>query len=349
MRPDALDPYPILPTPRTAAWRRWLCGTLLAAGVSSAGAWERLVDVGGHRLRIECIGQGRPAVVLDHGLGGSASDWRHVRERLARTTQVCSYDRAGYGASEPGPYPRSSGRLASELRTLLSRAGVPGPYVLAGHSFGGYNVRMFAHLFPRDVQGLVLVDTPFEGQIAGFFQNRVIREIDPQGVLQQFWNSGLLSALSQIDLAAFAAMLGYRNQALQTIVAELSAYEESSRDLAATSLDSRLPVIVVSHGRRILPGPLGDELENDWDLHTREFVSRFKNGRVIIAQGSGHHIPLDEPDLVSDAIRSVLPHKAGGFPSLAPQGGLTGPGSGVWLCRSELSNAKLLATPLHVP
>ena len=83
-------------THRTAVWRRWLCGTLLAAGVSSVCAWERLVDVGGHRLRIECIGQGRPAVVLDHGLGGSASDWRHVRERLARTTQVCSYDRAGY-------------------------------------------------------------------------------------------------------------------------------------------------------------------------------------------------------------------------------------------------------------
>lgn len=297
-------------THRTAAWRRWLWGTLLAAGVSSAGAWERLVDVGGHRLRIECIGQGRPAVVLDHGLGGSASDWRHVRERLARTTQVCSYDRAGYGASEPGPHPRSSGRLASELRTLLSRAGVPGPYVLAGHSFGGYNVRMFAHLFPRDVQGLVLVDAPFEGQVAGFFQNRVIRQIDPQGVLQQFWDSGLLSTLSRIDLAAFAPMLGYRNQALQTIVAELSAYEESSRDLAATSLDTHLPVIVVSHGRHILPGSaLGDELENDWDLHQREFVSRFKNGRVIIAQGSGHHIPLDEPDIVSDAIRRVLPQR----------------------------------------
>ncbi len=296
-------------THRTAAWRRCLWGLLLAAGVSSACAWERLVDVGGHRLRIECIGQGRPAAILDHGLGGSASDWRHVRERLARTTQVCSYDRAGYGASEPGPHPRSSGRIASELRTLLSRAGVPGPYVLAGHSFGGCNVRMFAHLFPRDVQGLVLVDALFEGQVAGFFRNRVIRQIDPQGVLQQFWDSGLLSTLSQIDLAAFAPMLGYRNQALQTIVAELSAYEESSRDLAATSLDTRLPVIVVSHGRRILPGALGDELENDWDLHQREFVSRFKNGRVIIAQGSGHHIPLDEPDLVSDAIRRVLPQR----------------------------------------
>jgi pimeloyl-ACP methyl ester carboxylesterase len=75
---------------------------------------------------------------------------------------------------------------------------------LAGHSFGGYNVRMFAHLFPRDVQGLVLVDAPFEGQVAGFFQNQVIRHIDPQGVLQQFWDSGLLSTFSQIDRAAFA-------------------------------------------------------------------------------------------------------------------------------------------------
>lgn len=70
-------------THRTAAWHRWLWGTLLAAGVSSAGAWERLVDVGGHRLRIECIGQGRPAAVLDHGLGGSASDWRALPKYAA--------------------------------------------------------------------------------------------------------------------------------------------------------------------------------------------------------------------------------------------------------------------------
>ncbi len=294
-------------TRQTGAWLRWMAGALLAACVSSVCAWERLVEVGGHRLRIECSGQGHPAVVLDHGLGGSAGDWRYVRERLARTSRVCSYDRAGYGASEPGPPPRTSARIASELRTLLSRAGIPGPYVLAGHSIGGYNVRMFAHLFPRDVQGLVLVDAPFEGQVGGFFQNRMIRRIDPQGVLQQFWDSGILSALSQIDLAAFAPMLGYRDQALQTIVAELAAFEESSRELAMTRLDPEMPVIVVIHGRRIIPGGvLGAEMEDDWDRHQREFVSRFKNGRVIVARGSGHDIPLEEPDLVGDAIRSVL-------------------------------------------
>lgn len=112
-----------------------------------------------YRLHIECSGRGAPAVILDAGLGGSSLEWVFVVERLRRLTKVCTYDRAGYGGSDTGPLPRTSSRIVSELKHLLESAGVAPPYVLAGHSFGGYNMQLFARRFPSLVAGLVLVDT----------------------------------------------------------------------------------------------------------------------------------------------------------------------------------------------
>src|SRR5689334_4574334 len=122
----------------------------------------RLVDVGGYRLHIQCVGTGSPTVVLDAGLGGMSLDWNLVQTEMGRTTQVCAYDRAGMGWSEPGPQPRPPGQIARELHTLLTNAGIPGPYVLVGHSLGGKNVRMFALQHPEEVAGMVLVDARSE-------------------------------------------------------------------------------------------------------------------------------------------------------------------------------------------
>ena len=113
----------------------------------------RLVDVGGYRLHIQCAGTGSPAVVLDAGLGGTSLDWNLVQKEMGLTTQVCAYDRAGMGWSETGPLPRTPDQIARELHTLLTNAGIPGPYVLVGHSVGGKNVRMFALQYPDEVAG----------------------------------------------------------------------------------------------------------------------------------------------------------------------------------------------------
>ena len=101
-----------------------------------------LVDVGGFRLHINCVGTGSPTVVLDAGLGGSSLDWSLVQPELGRSTRVCAYDRAGMGWSDPGPQPRTPGQIARELHTLLTNAGIAGPYVLVGHSLAGTNVSM---------------------------------------------------------------------------------------------------------------------------------------------------------------------------------------------------------------
>src|SRR4051794_11883465 len=122
----------------------------------------QLVDIGGYRLHIQCVGAGSPTVVLDAGLGGSSLDWSLVQPELGRSTRVCAYDRAGMGWSDPSPQPRTPRQIADELHTLLTNAGVAEPYVLVGHSLAGKNVRLFALQHPDQVAGMVLVDARSE-------------------------------------------------------------------------------------------------------------------------------------------------------------------------------------------
>src|SRR5689334_7171128 len=120
----------------------------------------QMVDVGGYRLHINCVGTGSPTVVIDAGWGDSSGAWSSwVQPSAASTTRVCTYDRAGLGYSEPGPLPRTAARFARELHTVLRNAEVPGPYVLVGHSAGGLTVRVFADAYPAEVVGVVLIDS----------------------------------------------------------------------------------------------------------------------------------------------------------------------------------------------
>jgi pimeloyl-ACP methyl ester carboxylesterase len=119
----------------------------------------RLIDVGGHRLHLNCTGSGSPTVVLQPGGGDMSSAMGWVAPAVARTTRVCVYDRAGRGWSEPAGTPQDARQIAVDLHTLLHRGNVPGPYVLAGHSFGGLYVLTFAARYPDEVAAMVLVDS----------------------------------------------------------------------------------------------------------------------------------------------------------------------------------------------
>lgn len=149
--------------------RGWVLVTLLAASLGAApvraadgdGLYARpgrLVDVGGRRLNLYCIGSGTPAVIFDAGWEDWSPSWARIQPGVGTYTQACAYDRAGAGFSDPGPLPRTSARIAADLRLLLRRAGVRGPVVLVGHSFGGFNARTFVDRFNGEVAGLVLVD-----------------------------------------------------------------------------------------------------------------------------------------------------------------------------------------------
>src|SRR5579864_9209918 len=118
----------------------------------------QLIDAGGFRLNLYCMGSGSPTVVFDSGWGDWAPAWSKVQPEIAQWTRACSYDRAGTGFSDPGPLPRTSVHIAEELHTALHNAGIGGPYILVGSAFGGDNVRTFADLYMDEVEGLVLVD-----------------------------------------------------------------------------------------------------------------------------------------------------------------------------------------------
>jgi pimeloyl-ACP methyl ester carboxylesterase len=136
----------------------------------------QLIDVGDHSLHINCVGQGSPTVILEAANGGMSAHWVRVQQQVADTTRVCAYDRAGLGWSERGPEPRDARQISSELHTLLANAGIEGPYVLVGHSYGGLYARMYAARYSEEVAGVVLVDSSHPEQFTRSPEGRAMYE-----------------------------------------------------------------------------------------------------------------------------------------------------------------------------
>jgi len=127
-----------------------------------------LIDVGGFKMHIYCMGEGGPTVILETLSGGTSSYWGWVQPEVAKTTRVCVYDRAGRGWSEPDPEPISLARTTRNLHTLLVNGHIDGPYILVGHSIGGVYVRQYAADYPGEVVGMVLVDAAHPEQFDRF-------------------------------------------------------------------------------------------------------------------------------------------------------------------------------------
>jgi pimeloyl-ACP methyl ester carboxylesterase len=156
---------------RTRVWLVYpVCGALFLSAVG--GLYEtyrettdsyampgHLIDVGGHNLHLNCTGTGSPTVVLEPGLGEPSTAMAWIAPDVAAATRVCVYDRAGRGWSQSAGAPQDGVQVATDLHTLLDRAGEQGPYVLAGHSAGGLYVLNFAQLFPDQVAGVALLDS----------------------------------------------------------------------------------------------------------------------------------------------------------------------------------------------
>ena len=119
----------------------------------------QLIDVGDHRLYLSCTGSGEPTVILEPGLGETSAAWGWIAPTVAAHTRVCVYDRAGRGRSEPSPAPQDGEQIATDLHTLLDRAGITGPLVMVGHSLGGLYVLDYANRYPQQVAGMVLLDS----------------------------------------------------------------------------------------------------------------------------------------------------------------------------------------------
>lgn len=280
----------------------WSFRVMAASEIPAPGL---MVLVGDHRLHLYCSGQGEPTVVLDAGLGGTSLDWVRVQPELSKYTRVCTYDRAGYGWSESGPRPRSSVRLAEELRTLLRTAAVPEPYVLVGHSFGGYNVRLFASNYPEQTAGLVLVDAAHEDQVRRFREEGGIN-IVPRGKFVVISGSDVPTNMPQ-DVRELARSLIHNSASYQAIRDELISFRRSAAQVREADPLPDVPLVVVSRGQQAWPDtPKGNRLEQLWARLQDDLAERQAHVPHLFAQNSGHYVQLDEPTVVVDAVRSVI-------------------------------------------
>lgn len=288
----------------------------------------QLIDVGGYRLHLYCTGQGNPTVILESGLAGPSLQWALVQQELEKVTRVCSYDRAGLGWSDVGPSPRTSQQMANELHTLLHNAGIEGPYVLVGHSLGGLNVRVFAHEYPNETEGIVLVASGSENDNVRMpLEYRKIEESNLQsypfrimlsrfGIIRIADNAGFLSpytglvAKFPLDLQVeITAMTFYRTQYWKTAYGELSAISVSRAQVAAAGPLGDFPLIVLSGSPDVsrLPSsfPVEDIKQTFKDLQV-ELAGLSSRSTHIVCDTCDHYIPLTNPDLVVDVIKQEL-------------------------------------------
>lgn len=287
----------------------------LAQGVGAGAAAEnsvpvaplgRLVPAGEHRLHLYCTGDGRPTVVLEAGLGGNHLDWILAQPQLSRTTRVCSYDRAGYGWSEPGPKPRTVERISGELALLLRNAGIDGPIVLVGHSFGGLLSLYYAGHHRDQVVGLVLVDSMHPEQFERFQEAGVDVPVAPaQGLI--YGNPEMLTRGIPQTHQALAHDLARRASARASLFDELRNVHHSMAQVNAMAPAPPLRAEVIVHGLREWDRLYRDgRMEDLWIRLQADLVRRLGAERLVVASHSGHQIPMETPVLVEKIVRAVI-------------------------------------------
>ena len=310
----------------------------------------QLVDAGGFRLNLYCTGSGSPTVVFDSGWGDWAPAWSKVQPEIAKWTRACSYDRAGTGFSEAGPMPRTSVRIAGELRTAFRHAGIGGPYILVGSAFGGDNVRTFADMYMDGVAGLVLVDADpddLEPEAMREEAHRghagipsdlrdcrnAIAEHKPlpalgsvsgrpqQTCAQQFFFRGLPEAEWSLELNA---------KVLEIAQTKVAMYDAYSSEMEQTPSDE---TYLQQHRRSFGPRPIRvltsgnhgvghlEEKPPDTPKHVKYeqettvaqalWLTLSSNAKQIFARNSSEYIQFDEPETVIHAIREVYDQARG--------------------------------------
>lgn len=325
----------------------------IALGVPGAAAQDttdappypapgKLIDVGGWRLHLNCTGEaapGRPTVVLEAGVGDFSAEWSLVQPRVAEFARVCSYDRAGDGWSDLGPHPRTFRQIVYELHTLLARAGERPPFVLVGHSYGGWLVRVYQSTYPAEVSGMVLVEAGADDPWRMMPDGKLVRSsslatgqpipavktagplrieaIPPQALAQI--RAGLADAARHANdpprdklppdaqrMRTWAlGRVGHVVAAVNPVEHEELAALRAQRANGPHPLGD-LPLIVITRGLPEETGPDAVAREREHREDHAAVAALSSRGRQIIATHSGHHAQLDEPQLVVSAVREVV-------------------------------------------
>ena len=297
----------------------------------------RLIDLGGYKLHLNCTGSGSPTVLLSAGSGDFSTDWALVQPKVAAFTRVCSYDRSGAAWSDLGPKPRTIYQEVFDLERLLRAAGERGPYIVVGQSLGGMVARVFAERYPRQTAGIVLVDAYSEDaqlslngkltRLRLLAKDRPVPEprstitADDAQTTTQLKNAqdfirdfiGKPKIEPPFDKLPPDAQRARLWAAVQPkgfaegddYLAEISAkvYAESQRK---THPLGGIPLIVLARSRSDYPPDVAAMLTAEHNAQQAKFATLSTNGTEIIVPNAGHHIQLDAPDAVVDAIRRLV-------------------------------------------
>ena len=265
----------------------------------------QMVDVGGYRLHIHCTGTGSPTVVIESGWGDMSASWGWVQPEVAKTTRICTYDRAGMGWSESSPQPRTAREYAKELHTLLAKANEPGPYVLVGHSMGGFTVIVYAHDYPAEVSGLVLIDA----------QDLPTSNVATYQPAPKPGGTSLPSLLARIGLVRLLAdplgsvenlpdgdkqaytVYAVAPRSVQTFTDEGMGMSEGGAQARAVTSLGALPLIVLSRGK--------DQDAKHTAAQT-DLLQFSTKSQQFFADQSGHPIMIEQPDAAVAAIVKMV-------------------------------------------
>jgi pimeloyl-ACP methyl ester carboxylesterase len=273
----------------------------------------RIVDVSGYKMHIDCTGEGSPAVILESGLGDTYVSWRKVQPEIAKFTRVCSYDRAGLGYSQPAAQPRTSRIIAQQLHGLLVAAVIAPPYVLVGHSLGGFDVRLYASLYRSEVAGVVLVDSSHPDQEARLppeLQNMEGTQFRESEFLEFTMPFGLPRLLGLCDDDPLARAAECNFGTIREGVDEMKAIPESAAETTAAGSLGDLPLAVLSHDPdkplADIPSDLANPTNKAWEKMQEELAHLSTRGTQTIAKGSGHYIQIDRAEIVIAAVHNIV-------------------------------------------
>lgn len=265
----------------------------------------RLIDVEGHTMHLDCTGTGSPTVVLESGLGGTATLWNRITTQVSPTTRVCAYDRTGQGFSEITNTPRDGVTIATELHALLERAGEAGPFVLVGHSAGGPYVMTYAAQHAADVAGMVLLDATSPYDVGASLAGRAGGAGGPMGLLPSLARIGTVQLVPTSGWSSLPAPAAdvYRSQAATAkgaanTVAEVAGYGQAfAQAQQLTTLGAR-PLVVLTIADKATSDPAG--------YAAQQRLAALSTDSSLRTADTTHQGLLDDPAGSAPSVQAVL-------------------------------------------
>jgi len=236
-----------------------------------------MIDIGGHSLNVNCYGEGTTTVIFESGLGNDSGVWTLVQPEISKNTRTFSYDRAGLGNSDKGDLPRTSLDQVHELHTVLNKAKVNAPYIIVAHSIAGYNARLFAGTYPKEVSGIIFVDCSHENQFEDIMKRSSSKEIE-------IVKSQLIDEEQTFD--------------------ELLISANQVKEIRKKDALRNIPIVVLTSGHK---GEKSSVItEETWLNYQNDLVSLSDYSKHIIIEDSSHYIQKDQPQVVIDEIKGII-------------------------------------------